>query len=93
MLSDIVFRDNDNGLTGGTENSEILVQFCEFDSNGTLLASSSAPSHNIYIYGGTFTLLYSYAHDPSRGRTSTSARSTRRSPTTGSLAPRRTKAT
>ncbi|HVY39543.1 MAG TPA: hypothetical protein VHM31_16505, partial [Polyangia bacterium] len=68
VLSDIVFRDNDNGLTGGTQDSEILVQFCEFDSNGTLLASSSAPSHNIYIYGGTFKLLYSYAHDPIQGQ-------------------------
>ncbi len=68
VLSDIVFRDNDNGLTGGSQDSEILVQFCEFDSNGTLLASSSAPSHNIYIYGGTFKLLYSYAHDPIQGQ-------------------------
>ncbi len=68
LLSDMVFRDNDNGLTGGTENSEITVEFCEFDSNGTLLASSSAPSHNIYIYGGTFALRYSYAHDPIQGQ-------------------------
>ncbi|HSS39914.1 MAG TPA: hypothetical protein VLT58_14200, partial [Polyangia bacterium] len=68
VLSDIVFRDNDNGLTGGTQDSELLAQFCEFDSNGTLLASSSAPSHNIYIYGGTFKLLYSYAHDPIQGQ-------------------------
>lgn len=68
VLSDIVFRDNDNGLTGGSQDSEILVQYCEFDSNGTLLASSSAPSHNIYIYGGTFKLQYSYAHDPIQGQ-------------------------
>ena len=68
VLSDVVFRDNDNGLTGGSQDSEILVQFCEFDSNGTLLASPSAPSHNIYIYGGTFKLLYSYAHDAVQGQ-------------------------
>jgi MYXO-CTERM domain-containing protein len=68
VLSDIVFRDNDNGLTGGSQDSEITVQFCEFDSNGTLLASSSSPSHNVYIYGGTFKLLYSYAHDPIQGQ-------------------------
>ncbi len=68
VLSDIVFRDNDNGLTGGSQDSEISVEFCEFDSNGTLLASSSAPSHNIYIYGGTFVLRYSYAHDPIQGQ-------------------------
>ena len=68
VLSDIVFRDNDNGLTGGTEDSEITVEFCEFDANGTLLASSSSPSHNIYIYGGSFVLRYSYAHDPIQGQ-------------------------
>jgi hypothetical protein len=68
VLSDVVFRDNDNGLTGGSQDSDITVQFCEFDRNGTLLASSSAPSHNIYIYGGTFGLRYSYAHDPIQGQ-------------------------
>ena len=68
VLTDVVFRDNDNGLTGGTQDSEITVEFCEFDGNGTLLASSSAPTHNIYIYGGTFALRYSYAHDPIQGQ-------------------------
>jgi len=53
---------------GGTEDSEITVEFCEFDRNGNLSASTSAPSHNIYIYGGTFTLRYSYAHDPIQGQ-------------------------
>jgi hypothetical protein len=63
-LSNVVFRHNDNGLTGGTQDSEITVEHCEFDQNGTLLAPSSGPSHNIYIYGGTFALRYSYVHDP-----------------------------
>jgi hypothetical protein len=63
-LSNLVFRNNDNGLTGGTQDSEITVEHCEFDRNGTLLAPSSGPSHNIYIYGGTFALRYSYVHDP-----------------------------
>ena len=67
-LSNVVFRDNDNGLTGGSEDSEITVEFCEFDRNGNLSASTSSPSHNIYIYGGTFTLRYSYAHDPIQGQ-------------------------
>jgi hypothetical protein len=67
-LSNVVFRDNDNGLTGGSQDSEITVEFCEFDKNGNLNASSSSPSHNIYIYGGTFTLRYSYAHDPIQGQ-------------------------
>jgi hypothetical protein len=64
LLSNVVFRGNDNGLTGGSQSSQITVEFCEFDANGTLLASSSSPSHNIYVYGGDFTLRYSYVHDP-----------------------------
>jgi hypothetical protein len=67
-LRDCVFRTNDNGLTGGTEDSEITVEFSEFDRNGNLNASSSSPTHNIYIYGGTFTLRYSYVHDPVQGQ-------------------------
>ena len=64
LLSNVVFRGNDNGLTGGSQASQITVEFCEFDANGTLLGSSSSPSHNIYVYGGNFTLRYSFVHDP-----------------------------
>lgn len=67
-LKDCVFRKNDNGLTGGTQDSEMTVEWSEFDGNGNLSAPSSAPSHNIYIYGGTFTLRYSYVHDPIQGQ-------------------------
>jgi len=62
VLRDCLFRGSDNGLTGGTEDSEITVEYSEFDSNGNTLATS--PSHNIYIFGGQFTLRYSYVHDP-----------------------------
>jgi MYXO-CTERM domain-containing protein len=65
-ISDCIFRKNDNGLTGGTQESTALVQFCEFDTNGNTQAS--APTHNIYNYGGTFTLRYSYLHDPTQGQ-------------------------
>lgn len=64
VLSDCVFRGSDNGLTGGSQDSDMTVEYSEFDRNGSLAASSSAPSHNLYIYGGTFTLRYSYVHDP-----------------------------
>ena len=67
-LKDVIFRRNDNGLTGGTQDSELTAEFCEFDSNGNLNASQSGPTHNIYIYGGTFALRYSYAHDPTQGQ-------------------------
>jgi MYXO-CTERM domain-containing protein len=65
-LRDCVFRDNDNGLTGGTQDSEIVVEYCEFGGNGN--PAASAPTHNLYIYGGTFTLRYSYVHDPIQGQ-------------------------
>ena len=60
-VADCVFRANDNGLTGGTQESDAVFEFCEFDSNGNLAAS--AATHNLYIYGGTFALRYSYVHD------------------------------
>ncbi len=60
-VSDCVFRANDNGVTGGTQDSDAAFEFCEFDGNGNLAAS--AATHNLYIYGGTFALRYSYVHD------------------------------
>jgi hypothetical protein len=68
VLRDCVFEDNDNGLTGGTEASEATVEFCEFASNGNTSASTSSPTHNVYIYGGTFTMRFSYLHDPTQGQ-------------------------
>jgi hypothetical protein len=66
VVRDCVFRANDNGMTGGTQDSEATVEFCEFDHNGNLTATQ--PTHNVYIYGGTFTLRYSWLHDPTQGQ-------------------------
>jgi hypothetical protein len=74
LLTNAVFKSNDNGLTGGTigsdgtTQSQATVEWSEFDANGNLAASSSSPTHNIYIYGGDFTLRYSYLHDPIQGQ-------------------------
>jgi hypothetical protein len=62
VVRDCVFLTNDNGLTGGSQASEATVEFSEFAANGNTAATS--PTHNIYIYGGTFTMRYSYLHDP-----------------------------
>lgn len=67
-IKDCVFHMNDNGLTGGTQNSEATVEFCEFNANGNTNASLSAPTHNIYVYGGDLTLRYCYVHDPVQGQ-------------------------
>jgi hypothetical protein len=64
LLTNCLFQNNDNGLTGGTDNSDITVEFSEFSHNGNTNASTSSPTHNVYIYGGTFALRYSYLHDP-----------------------------
>jgi MYXO-CTERM domain-containing protein len=68
LITNCVFKGNDDGLTGGTGDSEATVEYCEFDSNGNTSASTSSPTHNIYVYGGTFTLRYSYLHDPVQGQ-------------------------
>jgi hypothetical protein len=39
-IRDCVFHLNDNGLTGGTQNSEATVEFCEFNANGNAKAQS-----------------------------------------------------
>ena len=53
-----------NAAAGGLEQNPDRTMDCvgsecgdsEFDRNGNLAASTSAPTHNIYIYGGDFTL-------------------------------------
>jgi hypothetical protein len=65
-LKDCVFHLNDNGLTGGTQDSQATVEFCEFNANGNTQAS--APTHNIYVYGGYLTMRYCYVHDPVQGQ-------------------------
>jgi hypothetical protein len=40
VLRSCLFQDNDNGLTGGTEDSDATVEFCEFSKN-----SSVDPNH------------------------------------------------
>src|SRR5438105_80359 len=67
-LKDCLFVQNDDGLTGGTQESEVTVEYCEFDSNGNTNASLSAPTHNLYIYGGFLTMRYCYVHDSAQSQ-------------------------
>jgi hypothetical protein len=62
-LKNCLFDHNDNGLTGGTQNSQATVEFCEFNANGNTNASLSSPTHNIYVYGGYLAMRYCYVHD------------------------------
>jgi hypothetical protein len=63
-VKDCLFIQNDDGMTGGTQESAATVEFCEFAQNGNTNASLNSPTHNLYIYGGYFTLRYCYVHDP-----------------------------
>ena len=65
-LKDCLFVNNDNGLTGGTQDSEMTVEFCEFATNGNV--SATAATHNIYIYGGTFSMRYCYLQDSAQSQ-------------------------
>jgi hypothetical protein len=67
-VKDCVFDHNDNGLTGGTQDSAATVEFCEFNGNGNTNAAAASPTHNIYVYGGWLTLRYCYVHDPVQGQ-------------------------
>ncbi len=63
VIRDVLFRDNEVGLSGNGENT--LVEHCEFDGNGR---RSSPPQHNTYIYGGSITMRYNYMHDTRGGQ-------------------------
>jgi len=67
-LKNCLFAFNDNGLTGGTQNSQATVEFCEFSTNGNPAASLSSPTHNIYIYGGYLAMRYCFLHDSAQGQ-------------------------
>src|SRR5215471_5106599 len=62
------FEFNDNGLTGGTGDSQATVEFCEFSTNGNAHGSMSSPTHNIYIYGGYLAMRHCFLHDSAQGQ-------------------------
>ena len=65
LIKDCVFTLNDVGVTGGTQESQATIEHCEFNANGN--PAATAPTHNIYIYGGDLTLRYCYLHDSVQG--------------------------
>jgi len=67
-IKDCLFTLNDVGMTGGTQDSDATVEFCEFNANGNPGGPLSAPTHNIYIYGGFLAMRYCYLHDSAQGQ-------------------------
>ncbi len=65
-IHDCVFDGNTNGITGSS--SDLVVEFSEFNDNGKKPPVTGNMTHNLYIYGGKFTLRYSYLHDPVEGQ-------------------------
>jgi len=68
FIKNCYFISNDVGMTGGTQDSQATVEFCEFNANGNTNAPASAPTHNIYIYGGYLTMRYCFLHDSVQGQ-------------------------
>ncbi|MCP4677799.1 MAG: hypothetical protein GY854_20230 [Deltaproteobacteria bacterium] len=64
-LSDCLFEHNTNGLTGTS--TDLVVEHCEFRENGKTFEGGNM-THNIYIYGGKFTMRYSFSHDSHEGQ-------------------------
>ncbi len=62
-VTNSLFEDNDVGFSGNGERT--VVEHCEFARNGRV---SSPPQHSSYIFGGSFTLRYSYIHDSVGGQ-------------------------
>jgi MYXO-CTERM domain-containing protein len=60
------FVGNTNGLTGAGEG--LVVEFSEFDSNGKPYVSTDSAAHQMYIFGGTIAVRYSWFHDAPSGQ-------------------------
>ena len=67
-IKSCLFESNDVGITGGAQDSQAVIEYCEFNANGKTNAPSSAPTHNIYIYGGYLTMRYCFLHDSRQGQ-------------------------
>ncbi len=62
-IRDAYLHDNDDGYTGDAD--PVALEFCEIAHNGH---TTNPPQHNVYVYGGTFALRYSYVHDSLGGQ-------------------------
>ncbi len=60
-----LFTGNTNGMTGAGDG--IVIEYCEFANNGDALPGDDA-AHQIYIFGGTLAVRWSYFHDSPAGQ-------------------------
>jgi parallel beta helix pectate lyase-like protein len=56
VLRNCYFHDNEDGILGGCDS--ILIENSVFDHNGY----GDGQSHNLYVWGRTFTMRFSYTH-------------------------------
>lgn len=64
IIRNCLFEFNDNGIVGRGEGN--LIDFTEFNRNG--LPGSDKMTHNLYLYGGSFTIRNCYIHDSRHGQ-------------------------
>jgi hypothetical protein len=56
VLRGCYFHDNEEGILGGADS--MLIESCVFDKNG----ASDGRTHNLYVWGRSFTIRDSYTH-------------------------------
>ena len=56
VLRNCYFHDNEEGILGGADS--LLIESCVFDKNG----ASDGRTHNLYVWGRSFTIRDSYTH-------------------------------
>jgi MYXO-CTERM domain-containing protein len=64
-LRNLVVHHNEMGITG--DGTNVVVESSEIDHNGQP-ANANEETHNLYVYGGSFTLRWSYVHDSLHGQ-------------------------
>jgi hypothetical protein len=62
VVRNCYFHDNQNGMLGGGDS--LLIEYCTFDHNGI---GDPGRTHNMYIWGRSVTVRYTYTHRASIG--------------------------
>jgi len=65
-IRNCLFQNNTNGVTGAGD--DLVIEFSELDGNGFPYMPTDNAAHQIYIYGGTLTVRFSYVHDSPMGQ-------------------------
>jgi hypothetical protein len=65
QVRNCLFQTSTNGFTGAGDG--MVIEYSEFDRNGDALPGDNA-AHQIYVFGGTLEVRFSYFHDSPAGQ-------------------------